>query len=407
MVNNIDQDSINLAIVPVSTPVVVNTSSKERMDELGISTLEPSDKIMEKAGLAANSPTLVQPEFYATNLHKLTNIGLTTGGLDGVSQDGRLIVINLAAFSYSLQNQYYQIIISMLQKWGESIRLEAERIREELRSPALLNRKAAELHYQILAGLERALSEYQKRLQINPSAMAPFMMGSLAIGSTLLGDYLKQITGGANGGNSILSAVTQMGRPLIDVNPALGFFGALFGTGAAYQSGAAAGLNMGRVSPEVVTKQSAREYGVNMMKLIDSADFNLLLNAAVILSVRDGATISVKDREELVNGLKFVLLTTALALIYKSETGKITDMEMAALLTNKIAVNDEPVMQALKNQILDLKDNLGQLKLPMVNATLAYLNSDPKMNELLDFINVFGGITQELSEEVHIQGSSI
>ena len=174
------------------------------MDELGISTLEPSDKIIEKTGLAANSPTLGQPEFYATNLHKLTNIGLTTGGLDGISQDGRLIVINLAAFSYSLQNQYDQIILSMVEKWVASLQVEAERIREELRSPAYLNKVNAnkaeirylESRYQILIGMETALSAYQKKLQKNPSAMAPFMMGSLAIGSTLLGDYMRMMEAG-------------------------------------------------------------------------------------------------------------------------------------------------------------------------------------------------------------------
>ena len=82
------------------------------------------------------------------------------------------------------------------------------------------------------------------------------------------------------------------------------------------------------------------------------------------MSVRDGATISVKDRGELVNGLKFVLLTTALALIYKSETGKVTDMEMAALLTNKIAVDDESGNASDKKSDIGLKGEPRPVEAP-------------------------------------------
>ena len=120
------------------TYISVPTDEKQ-LNVLGISTIDKSVQDVAKVGLSAGVPHLAQPSFYATNLNKLTRIGLNTGGLDGVSQDGRLIFIDPGAFAYSLQSRYNEIMISMLDRWNESIREMAELRRREYLSPAYLN----------------------------------------------------------------------------------------------------------------------------------------------------------------------------------------------------------------------------------------------------------------------------
>ena len=173
---------------------IVIPPSPESTSALGVSSLGASDKGVEKTPLSAPTPRLAEPKF--------------------VAQDGHRFAINLDAFKYSLEHRYHEIIMSLLDKWLESIVEDEEKLKEQMMSRAYLNwlddmhidffeteqiarssaaefkrymldtslythwldtlppdQKISELskgkRYQIMAGLENAVSEYRDNLQTN------------------------------------------------------------------------------------------------------------------------------------------------------------------------------------------------------------------------------------------------
>ncbi len=459
-----DKEDINyygpyMNLFPIGD-VYIAVPNQEKV--LGMSPLSASDKVVP-VGLSADSPHPILPSFYVTNLHLFTDLGLTSGGLAGVAKKGKYVLINVQAFTFALNQRFHEIMMSVLDNWSESVKEQARLTREKLLSDEYLDylndlkisiiksdqepikmsptdykrylmdttvfsdwikslppeeqivQRNLGRRYQILTGMETALNSYRESLQNHgPSKDSSTILSNLAVGSTAAGEYVGYLSGGAQaanavGLNSINSAIAQMSKPLVDKNAAaLGYFGALFGTGTVYQTSNELSLNVGRLEDKEMSEKFAHQYAKNLSKLLKTDDFNLFLNASVINLQDNGRSISEKDRQQLVDAMKFVLLIAALAVVYKSETKKLTDMEIGAMLipeTEKgaIPVSDDPVKQALKDQILNLWGGLGNLQKPMTLAALAYVDTDPDMKDLTDTYKVFEGIrqTEELSEAVH------
>lgn len=388
---------------------------------------------------------------------KLTDLGLRTGSLKGISYDGSMLMINLTAFQMSIEEKYYEIVNSMLDKWSESIKKIEEQARSERESPGYLNwlnnqrfdmfeeqlasRDAtwdlrtiatstesykewiktlpplertqelnAENRYRILMGMDKAVGDYQLAVQDNSAQVIPFVMASFAIGMTFMNEFVGLLSGAIHaslqtGVNVILQAVKEMAAPLLELNlAALGYFGALFAVGLLYQTSDQIALNVGGKSSKEVTVKFAKEYAKNMIQLMKTPDFNLFLNAALVIHIKDGKSLTDPEKKQLSSAMKLVLLSVALAVIYKSETGKITAEEFGAMLSNKIPVEEDPIKAQLKAMILESVQDLGSLKQPMLDAVISYLNTDPDFDEMFDVYRVFEGIRQTdvFSDEVHI-----
>lgn len=453
-------DYSNEAMVPNlfligNTTYLVIPADKQSLNVMGISSLEVSTAKVEQLSLGAGTPHLAQPSFYISNLNTLTNIGLSTGGLEGVSKEEGLILIDIAEFTNSIDEAKHNIIMSMLNKWAESIKEEEKKVyqdvqrsykqyldiqKETIESAYVTKMSPPEFRvytqssnnfegwvqtlspvekshvykYDTLSGIEKGVNGYREYLQENgPSAAAPFIMATMAIGSSLLGTYVAQLSGVVKAGahaavNPIVTAVIQTSKPLLDMGTAaLGFLGTVFASGVVYQTSDQIALNVGRLAPKEMNFRFAQKYAKNLMGLIESPDFKRFLTASVIGLVRDGKQMSAADTQQLVRGMEVILLFTALAIVYKSETGKITDQEAGEMVSGKLNVSDDPIKTGLKDMILArVSDHkLGKLEQPLLNGILEYLNGDPNFDELFDVHKVFDGIrqTDALTEAIHYQ----
>lgn len=454
-----DKENINyygpyVNLFPIGDVYVAVPSDVEKGGILGISSLGPSERVAIPDALSADLPHLVIPSFYATNLQTLTDLGLNSGGLVGVIKKGKYVIINVNSFAFALNNRFTEIMRSMLNNWTENVKEQSKRIREEITSLGYLNYlfqlkllalkpedptkmsgteytgylmdqavftdwikslpedaqlKALNLgrRYQILEGMGTALKAYQENLDNNgPSDKTATTLSTLAVGSTIASEYAASISGGAHTGvNPLVSAIGQMSKPLVEKGgAALGYFGSLFSTGTYLRTSDQLSLNVGRLSEKEMNTKTAHQYASDLNELLKpGSDVNTFLHASVINLQDKGRLIPEKDRQQLVDAMKFTMLVAALALVYKSETGKVTDMELGAMLTGNMPVEDDKVKMSLKTEILKLWGGLGPLQKPMTLAALEYVDSDPDMKELTDPYKVFDGIrqTEGFSGEVH------
>ncbi len=424
------------------------------LESIGLSTLSSSDILVIAGVSGADSPSLAEPSFYIVDLDRLTEMGWDTGALEGLSKEegkaGYLFKLNVEKFAMSIEEHSHDIKMSMLEKWIDSIKeIDELRRRDAIEDYKKIltdqnydqkdiNQTTAKIaglspyqaaiaitgseayqawaetlpplektqelnkanNYVMNAALLEGTNNYLDRAKSGEATAIPFVMASLAIAATFMADYVSMIGGAvetaAQGSvSAVLQGVNQVGAPILEQNLAfLGFLGGMFAVGTMYKTGDQVALNAGKAPKEEVDKQFAREYGKNIIALIEDDDFNGFVNSALIVHVKDGHTMPADQRAELQDAIKLVLLSVALAAIYKAEHGKITQEEFYGMLSDERMTKDDPIKIQLKGLIAAYVAKLTTLKSSMVDSILEYLESDPELEEMFDVTKVFAGIRE-------------
>jgi hypothetical protein len=199
--------------------------------------------------------------------------------------------------------------------------------------------------------------------------------------------------------NNVDAAVTQIGiNPVLNMYThaivanmnemvALGMIGAIYGAGVQYFTVAeiaakGAGDGGGKEKPK--DSVFAQGYAKNMMNLVKSESFNSYLTAIVTQNIPKGGFVSPESTLERAAMVKMILLSSALAIIYQAEAGKMTGEEFAGMLNNTIKFEDGNIRAQLVSLI---KANLNLIQDPkvrgaIVNSLLEFFDTDPSIETL-------------------------
>lgn len=280
----------------------------------------------------------------------------------------------------------HDIITKMLDTWLASIKQIAED-----------NKRADEKR--VIDKMAIAHEVYKKQEAVQPNDNFPiFAVGLIMVGTGIQATMIPDQVVGNVQFNPVVSMYNKVAMPVIaDINVQLGMVGAIFAAGIQYFTIAqmASGAANGKVAQKDLN--FAKGYAENMLGLVASASFNQYLSAIVAQSVPKDTVTSPQRSIELVAMLKIILLSSALAMVYKAEAGKMTGTEFAGMLSGNIKFEAGDVRSSLITQI---KSNLKLLspkdQEKFLLTLLEYFDGDPSIDTLADPSKVFAGIYGEV-----------
>jgi hypothetical protein len=236
---------------------------------------------------------------------------------------------------------------------------------------------------------------YKKQEAIQPNDNFPiFAVGLIMVGTGIQATMIPDQVVNNVQFNPIVNMYNQVAAPVMaDMNVQLGMVGAIFAAGIQYFTIAqlAAGGADGKAPKKDLA--FAKGFAENMLGLVGSTSFNTYLAAIVAQSIPKDTTTSPQRAVELVAMLKIILLSSALAMVYKAEAGKMTGTEFAGMLSGNIKFEAGDIRASLITQI---KTNLKLLspkdQEKFLLTLLEYFDGDPSIDTLADPSKVFAGI---------------
>lgn len=277
------------------------------------------------------------------------------------------------------RKRMHDIALGMLQAWLDSLRVMADEEQHRLHSSAYLDRmeRNSPLYLDRLAErsrieLAQGLENYIQNVRNNDNdaiAILPIVMSTAMIAMTAVGPAMAVDVVHVSG--SVGQVIENMGTVVIsqDMRAELGLIGTLMISGILYQTTVE---TIGDPPDASKDLKYAKDYARNVVKMIKSNQLDLFFGK------KNG------------NIAKLIMLATALALINKLEVAKNTDIEFAGMLTGEIVFKPGDIrgeIVALIHQVLDLMPDHS-----LVDAVLAYIDSDPDVESLLDPSHAFENI---------------
>lgn len=328
--------------------------------------LSPSDQeLVIQYILSAQFPVLTPPQA----------VGQTNSSSNSVEG------ATSATVAVQMQQKQSDIINAMLDAWLRSL----QQIADE-------NKRADEKRVIDKMAIAHQVNKQMEAVQPNDN-FPIFAVGMIIVGTSIQSTMIPDPIGSVQL-NPVVNMYNQVVAPVIsDINIQLGMIGAIFAAGTQYFTIAqmAAGSAEGKAPKKDIA--FAKGYAENMLGLVASASFNTYLTAIVAQSVPKDTTVSPQRSIELVAMLKIILLSSALAMVYKAEAGKMTGTEFAGMLSGNIKFEAGDVRA---NLILQIKSNLSMISAPdrekLLSTLLEYFDNDPSIDTLSDPSKVFAGI---------------
>lgn len=430
MTNPITEQEDATKVVPPVTPVVTPEVTPSGTDQ-SASSINPSSPV---ANTSANAPNPANPALPSPK------IGL-----------------NAAVIAYSLDREH-EIAKNILDSWLESIREEADRIAEQLRSAAYQNwlrvnnpeyfaqkqiqsaalteiqlsktpqyqewiatlnpdMRAQEWFYLQTIALRIGMAESVDNFSHNVSrgdpesvAMLPFMAATLVIGEDLINLSATSMalpTVGVSATTSFQDIWQTVGSGIlgaVDVQTQLGFIGSLFSTGIIYQTTVEGLVSKKNRNERDKNRDSANQYAKNMIQLTTGVAFGDFVKTMLMSKINKGELTEAR-KEELLAFVKIVLLSTALAFLYKVQTGKITGQEFGDMINGKMNLEPNSMEAKLVQLIRHFSGSLSSAENAKIHESLiAYMDNDPKINNLLDPGHAFEGLLQNFQSSGPLAG---
>lgn len=291
-----------------------------------------------------------------------------------------------ASVAVKMQETQHDVITKMLDAWLASIKQIAED-----------NKRADEKR--VIDKMAVAHEVYKKQEAIQPNDNFPiFAVGLIIAGTGIQATMIPDQVIGNVQFNPVVNMYNKVAMPVIsDMSVQLGIIGSIFAAGIQYFT--IAQLASGAADGKATKKDLAfaKGYAENMLALVGTPHFNSYLTAIVAQSVPKDTTTSPQRSIELVAMLKVILLSSALAMVYKAEAGKMTGTEFAGMLSGNIKFEAGDVRASLITQI---KTNLKLLspkdQEKFLLTLLEYFDGDPSIDTLADPSKVFSGIYGEV-----------
>lgn len=420
-----EQEDVNLAvpIVPlVQHPVHGKVAASDSVASI--------DGKSETKETRADAPDLTEAQYLlwwvaSSNQPTLQGVASGGGGVVPIKSAGK--VGGASLLGMEAQIEMMKVGTNVLTAWSKSLAEEAQQIRHELNSPAIQEAKAANLKSgyeaylntlspvgrkhalehlaKIDEGLGQGLGDYLTRVKTTDPAALSFMVGTMAIGASVRFDSAtgSQVTAGGGLVNPVGGVADHvLPRVMPTYSVELGALGTLFGVGTVY-------FTMGKtvalgVTPtdQNFTHKYARNYAEQMLKVVNGSEFNSMAMAMVTAQSTENEPLSEKRKGELVNVIKVVMLSSALILLYKTESsfkgkgGGITEQEFAALVSGN--TKSKGLTADLGGQIRELLDGLPKGESQRLFAALqSYVATNPKTSNLVNLDAIFSGVARQIS----------
>ncbi|HRD55252.1 MAG TPA: hypothetical protein PLC42_02535 [Parachlamydiaceae bacterium] len=297
-----------------------------------------------------------------------------------------------------------KIALQVLDSWSESLKKQAEERKTRENSPAYLAEMEAKRARD--SGVIKSVRDYMMELkESGDNAMLSSLTNAIVISGLFTGVLVQ-------------SAVDVASTNLVSVTPQINFaadfaahgllpisddFRAQLGLIGAW----AMGTLISHSTFEAVTEKQngkpvderilADKYAGKVLGLLNSDQLNNFIMAMLVHRTEKGEPLSNERKAELSAALKLVLLSSALAAVYKSKTGKVTGEEFLDLCSGKLKA-ESGVEANLVSAIQDQLRNMGaKEKLHMLNALATYMDSDPKLSSFFNIGETFDKINESLS----------
>lgn len=150
---------------------------------------------------------------------------------------------------------------------------------------------------------------------------------------------------------------------------------------------------------EIKNLAFANQFADNMLNLMASGSFKSFLTALITSSIAKGEPVDPQRMTQLMATIKFVLLASALALVYIAEAGRMTSTEFRSMLNGDVDLPEDSKLNRLLEALRGVPGNeedqglLGQMDPEeaesMLSALDAFFNDNPTLDTLSDPSKVF------------------
>lgn len=226
-------------------------------------------------------------------------------------------------------------------------------------------------------------------------------VSSLVIGAPIISDYLRT----ADDPSTLMVAtkvvqdgISSMPQPIAQsIPPDLGVFGALLVNGLINKATITSSVDSISQGEKPVDRKTAENYANRIIALVSGNGIENYINALVTHNMEQTDATSPEKVLEWTAAFKVILLSSALALVYKSETKHITDTEFEGMVNfagrrDPVTNEPSPVIKSaegsLEQEMVDLiAEQLGRirpmLKKAMIAALYDYIATNPSMGSLM------------------------
>lgn len=288
----------------------------------------------------------------------------------------------------SIEAKNHEIISAILDSWIEGIKEIADAQKaDDIRK----QQEKTELNRQI-QGLSNVNAAY--RASENYASDPNF--NGITLGIIITGTGITEammVDSGVSGVNPVQDIANRTIAPLSND---LSMLIPVFCMCAVYQASLQV-VSEASSSEEPKNLDFANKFAENIMGLIGSTNFSSFLSVLITANVANGAPVGADRMNQLMASLKLVLLSSALALVYIAEAGKMTDVEFQAMLNGTMTFPEGDIKSKLLASIqVQLSAMAPTDKAMILNALSSFFNSNPSMDALSNPATVFAGLNRAL-----------
>lgn len=409
-------------VFPTTQPIIFNPA---------LSTLSPSELATLTLVFAASYPKLYPPEMIVGAMFAQAKNDAVTSMLDAwlknLAEIKAMIAEELASPRYlailELQSPAY------LAKMAEKLSLSdpspgaiAEALAKNPNSSAhQMYMDDLQRSLNTATGLSTALNNYMIRIHDgSPSAVQSishfvplFVSGA---GAPLAGFLVSGVAGAKEVVSPGVFEVMYYNTALInsfDARFDLGWIASLLGAGLITQSMTDGVLNFKPgAKPNQLDIAEARTLAKNAIHLVQNPEINFFIQTMVIPQTENGEPVSEERAKELANRakeltniVKATLLSTVLALVYRTETGGITPEEFEGMLNGEMKFEDGDIKESLSTKINEYLGALSSAERSLFKeGFFNFLASNPPLEQLLQPARAFQGMLGSLNNLAPVEG---
>lgn len=392
--------------IPVQSALVI---------DLGQSTIAPSDNIARSSSINASVPMLTAPE--APGAIKIANNKAIDAILDswlkGIEEWKKMIEEELKSPKYLafLERQSPAFLAKLERAAGLSDpaptaiadylaknptstahQIYMDSLKQSLSLATSLENGIRTFTTRVHEGNATAIQALSHFTPLFVNGVSAPMGGVLVVGMTGAKEVVAP---------GVFEKIWQSAALIIpsDARVELGWMAALLGAGLITQTQADGVLNFkpgGK--PNQMDIAEARVFAKNVIVSLDNPEVNLLIQSMIIPQMENGQQISEERRTQLANMIKIVLLSMALALVYRTETGGLTGQELESMLSGEMVFDKNDVKSTLVGLLNNYLTTLDSTERRLLkDGIFNFLESKPPLDQLFQLGRVFQGVQHSLN----------
>lgn len=373
------------------------------------STISPSDQVASFSSIQASAPKLIAPIAIGEMMIQANNLAIDVildSWLKNLEEQRKRIEKEL---NTALSKPSPAEIAAAEAKTPDSKSIAVE----EAKNPTSAHQIYLDSLKQSLAltaSLENGLKNYVTRVhEGNASAIqalthfTPLFVAGVGAPGVAGGALVAGITGTREVVSpGVFEKMWQSAATIIPVDPRveLGWIAALIGAGLITQT-MSDGISSFKsaTNPNQMDKADAQIFAKNVIGIVQNPEINLFVQAMLIQNTENGQSISEERKTQLTKMVKIVLLTMALALMYRTETGGLTGQELEAMLNGSMVFEKGNIKGTLAGLLNNYLTGLDSKERQLIkSAVFDYLESKPSLDHLLQPSRVLRGVLRSMNE---------